>query len=287
MGLPAHLSVSQLVTLRRSPAELARLDPPPGAAAAAAARPSRHGLPRMAGAAVRGRPAPRRRRAAGLRRLRRGVGRRLSSCSRASSCASEWAARQPVEVEVPFETLIEGVLVRGRMDAVFRARRRRLGRRRLEDRTAARGSDADASAVQLAAYRLAWHRLTGCADRGESGPAFHYVRTGETVRPADLLDADGLAALVRGVPLSGDGMESRGLSLVRLCPSGLGARTGYALLSAGVPVVDRLGFRHGRRHLHGRALDHDRRTRRSASTSRSPTSTTGRNGRPGRTSTPS
>ena len=33
--------------------------------------------------------------------------------------ASEWADRVPVEVEVPFATVIAGVVVRGRMDAVF------------------------------------------------------------------------------------------------------------------------------------------------------------------------
>ena len=32
---------------------------------------------------------------------------------------------------------------------------------------------------------------------------FHYVREGVTVRPADLLDAEGLAALVAGVPEAG------------------------------------------------------------------------------------
>ena len=30
--------------------------------------------------------------------------------------------------------------------------------------------------------------------------AFHYVRDGVTVRPADLLDAEGLAALMAGLP---------------------------------------------------------------------------------------
>jgi DNA helicase-2/ATP-dependent DNA helicase PcrA len=29
---------------------------------------------------------------------------------------------------------------------------------------------------------------------------FHYVRSGETVRPADLLDADALVALISGLP---------------------------------------------------------------------------------------
>ena len=33
--------------------------------------------------------------------------------------ASEWADRRPIEAEVPFETVIAGVAVRGRMDAVF------------------------------------------------------------------------------------------------------------------------------------------------------------------------
>ena len=33
--------------------------------------------------------------------------------------ASDWADRRPIEAEVPFETVIAGVAVRGRMDAVF------------------------------------------------------------------------------------------------------------------------------------------------------------------------
>jgi len=53
--------------------------------------------------------------------------------------------------------------------------------------------------VQLAAYRLAWADLQG-VDLAEVRAAFHYVRAGETVRPADLLDRDGLAALIANVP---------------------------------------------------------------------------------------
>src|SRR5205823_14528668 len=34
--------------------------------------------------------------------------------------ASEWAHRRPHLVEVPFETVLAGVVVRGRIDAVFR-----------------------------------------------------------------------------------------------------------------------------------------------------------------------
>ncbi|TDB71090.1 ATP-dependent DNA helicase [Micromonospora sp. KC721] len=113
--------------------------------------------------------------------------------------ASEWADRVPVEVEVPFATVIAGVVVRGRMDAVFA---RPGGRYDVVDWKTGRqpaGREAVVAAVQLAVYRLAWAELAGVpVDR--VGAAFHYVRDGVTVRPADLLDADGLTALIAGVP---------------------------------------------------------------------------------------
>jgi DNA helicase-2/ATP-dependent DNA helicase PcrA len=62
------------------------------------------------------------------------------------------------------------------------------------------GADADAAAVQLAAYRLAWHSLTG-APLDAVRAAFFHVRSGTTVRPVDLLDLDGLRALVAGIEL--------------------------------------------------------------------------------------
>ncbi|HEY0698652.1 MAG TPA: hypothetical protein VGD43_12680, partial [Micromonospora sp.] len=63
------------------------------------------------------------------------------------------------------------------------------------------GLEAEAAAVQLAAYRLAWAELAG-VPVDQVRAAFHYVRDGVTVRPVDLLDADGLAALVAGLPPS-------------------------------------------------------------------------------------
>ncbi|WNM42816.1 UvrD-helicase domain-containing protein [Micromonospora halotolerans] len=113
--------------------------------------------------------------------------------------ASEWADRVPVEVEVPFATVIAGVVVRGRMDAVFA---RPGGRYDVVDWKTGRqptGREADAAAVQLAVYRLAWAELAGVPVE-RVGAAFHYVRDGVTVRPADLLDASGLTALVAAVP---------------------------------------------------------------------------------------
>ncbi|MER5701211.1 ATP-dependent DNA helicase [Micromonospora sp. NPDC002296] len=113
--------------------------------------------------------------------------------------AGEWADRVPVEVEVPFATVIAGVVVRGRMDAVFA---RPGGRYDVVDWKTGRqpvGEEAEAAAVQLAVYRLAWAELAG-VPVDQVGAAFHYVRDGATVRPADLLDADGLTALIAGVP---------------------------------------------------------------------------------------
>ncbi|MEU7651382.1 UvrD-helicase domain-containing protein [Micromonospora taraxaci] len=113
--------------------------------------------------------------------------------------ASEWADRSPVEVEVPFATVIAGVVVRGRMDAVFA---RPGGRFDVVDwKTGAQptGPAADVAAVQLAVYRLAWAELAGVpVDR--VGAAFHYVRHGVTVRPADLLDVAGLTAMITQLP---------------------------------------------------------------------------------------
>ena len=117
--------------------------------------------------------------------------------------ASEWAHRTPVAVEVPFTTVLggpPGVVVRGRMDAVFADPDG--GFDVIDWKTGRRpsGKDAEAAAVQLAAYRVAWARLAGVpVSKVRAG--FHYVREGVTVRPDDLPDAEGLLALVDGVPV--------------------------------------------------------------------------------------
>ncbi len=114
---------------------------------------------------------------------------------------SEWADRWPFEVEVPFETLIGDRLVRGRIDAVFADAPD--GRFDVVDwKTGRRPASPDeerAVAVQLAAYRLAWATLAG-VPVADVRAAFYYVRDDVTVRPADLLDEAGLAALIEGIP---------------------------------------------------------------------------------------
>jgi DNA helicase-2/ATP-dependent DNA helicase PcrA len=116
--------------------------------------------------------------------------------------AGEWASRWPLEVEVPFETLIGDRLVRGRIDAVFADAAD--GRFDVVDwktgRRPASAAEKRAVAVQLAAYRLAWAALAGVPIT-DVRAGFYYVRDDMTVRPADLLDKDGLAALVADVAL--------------------------------------------------------------------------------------
>ncbi len=197
--LPAHLSVSQLVALQRDPVAFARW--------------TRRPVPLP--------PAPLARRGTAFHAWleQRFQATRLLDVDelpgsaddgaahdaeldvlRKRFLASEWADRQPVDggVEVPFEMSIEGVLIRGRIDAVFS--RDDGGWDVIDWKTGhpPTGADAEAAAVQLAAYRLAWHRLTGAPlDRIRAG--FHYVRTGETLRPVDLLDEAGLRALIAAV----------------------------------------------------------------------------------------
>lgn len=117
--------------------------------------------------------------------------------------SSPWSARRPVEVEVPFETTIAGVVIRGRMDAVFAEPGG--GWTVVDWKTGAEPGPADevAVAVQLAVYRLAWARLLA-ARTGETeermleriGAAFHYVRSGRTVAPERLPGPEELVALL-------------------------------------------------------------------------------------------
>ena len=113
--------------------------------------------------------------------------------------ASDWADRRPVEAEVPFETVIAGVAVRGRMDAVFADPDG--GYTVVDWKTGPLPDESrmPALAVQLAAYRLAWADLAGVPPERVRA-AFHFVRADVTLRPADLLDADGLRALLESVP---------------------------------------------------------------------------------------
>jgi DNA helicase-2/ATP-dependent DNA helicase PcrA len=201
VALPPHLSVSQLVVLRRDPQALARS--------------LRRPLPQ--------RPAPFARRGTAFHawlEQRFGSARLLDvdelpgaadddaaadeelAALQEAFLAGEWADRTPVEVEVPFATTVGGVVLRGRMDAVFAEPGDRYDV--IDWKTGRRpgGELAAAAVVQLGAYRIAWAALAGVpVSRVRAG--FHYVRDGVTVRPADLPDAAALAALVEALPEAG------------------------------------------------------------------------------------
>jgi len=218
VAVPGHLSVSQLVVLRRDPQALARS--------------LRRPLPQ--------RPTPYARRGTAFHawlEQRFGSVRLLDlddlpgaadddaapddelAVLQEAFLAGEFADRTPVEVEVPFATTIAGVVVRGRMDAVFPDPGFSGPPRRPTDPASGAGmapngrydvidwktgrrpgpSEAAAAAVQLSAYRIAWAALAGVpVNRVRAG--FHYVREGVTVRPHDLMDADQLAALLADLP---------------------------------------------------------------------------------------
>ncbi|MGH3301705.1 MAG: UvrD-helicase domain-containing protein [Streptosporangiaceae bacterium] len=120
--------------------------------------------------------------------------------------AGAWADRWPAEVEIPFEMLVGDRVVRGRIDAVF-ADAHGGGYDVVDWKSGRQPESARekrAVAVQLAAYRVAWAALAG-VPVAQVRAAFYYVRDDVTVRPADLLDVAGLAALIDSAGGAGPG----------------------------------------------------------------------------------
>ncbi len=113
--------------------------------------------------------------------------------------SSRWADRTPIEVEVPFETVIGSTVIRGRIDAVFAEPADDGGRRWIvvDWKTGAVPEPAKRASlnIQLAAYRIAWAKLVG-APLDQVRAAFHYVRPDYTLEPDSLPDAEALAALL-------------------------------------------------------------------------------------------
>jgi len=92
---------------------------------------------------------------------------------------SPWADSVPAAVEQPFQVILAGRVVRGRIDAVYKT----TDGWEVVDWKTSRAHDADP--VQLAVYRLAWAEMHDVALEAVSA-AFVYVRDDETVRPTDL-----------------------------------------------------------------------------------------------------
>ena len=106
-----------------------------------------------------------------------------------------WGERRPVAVEQPFELVVGGRLVRGRIDAVYP--RDDDGFDVIDYKTGSVPKDFAAASLQLSVYRLAWAELQGVEpDRVSAG--FLYVKTGALKRPDTLLSRDELAELLTG-----------------------------------------------------------------------------------------
>jgi DNA helicase-2/ATP-dependent DNA helicase PcrA len=116
---------------------------------------------------------------------------------RANFLASSWAGRRPAAMEVAVETVLGGVPVRGRIDAVFADDDGHLTI--VDWKTGAPGGTDDQRrrAVQLAAYRLAYARLADVPPVRVDA-VFFYASTGETISPP-LLGEEELEALARGL----------------------------------------------------------------------------------------
>ncbi len=103
-----------------------------------------------------------------------------------------YAERRPYAIEAPFQVVLGGRVVTGRIDAVHA---REGGGFEVVDWKTGRREDADPT--QLAIYRLAWAELHDLPVQ-QVGAAFYYIRTGSVVEPAGLPDRAQLEASLFG-----------------------------------------------------------------------------------------
>jgi DNA helicase-2/ATP-dependent DNA helicase PcrA len=109
----------------------------------------------------------------------------------AAFSAGAFADRGPLALEAPFALVLDGQVVRGRIDAVYAESDAGF---LVVDWKTNRVHDADP--LQLAIYRVAWAEVAGMpVERVRA--AFYYVRDDALVVPDDLPGRDDLAALLR------------------------------------------------------------------------------------------
>ncbi|MGN6578154.1 MAG: 3'-5' exonuclease, partial [Nocardioides sp.] len=107
--------------------------------------------------------------------------------------AGAFADRVPVAIEPPFALVLDGQVVRGRIDAVYADEEAGPGHFLVVDWKTNRQQTADP--LQLALYRVAWAELQGVPVE-QVRAAFYYVRTGDLVEHTDLEDRAGLEKIV-------------------------------------------------------------------------------------------
>ncbi|MEU6097383.1 ATP-dependent DNA helicase [Streptomyces sp. NPDC047079] len=108
-----------------------------------------------------------------------------------------YAHRTPYRVEAPFQLAIAGRVVRGRIDAVYRADDGEGTSYEIVDWKTSRTRTGDP--LQLALYRLAWAEQQNVPVESVKA-AFLYVRSGEVVRPESLPGRAALERLLLGEP---------------------------------------------------------------------------------------
>ncbi len=113
--------------------------------------------------------------------------------------ASKWAGRNPIAVEEGFETVINGIVLRGRIDAIYRDGDKfevvdwKTGR-------AKDGEDLSTASIQLAMYRLAYSKQHGIPVENIRA-AFHYVADDKTIYRENLSSESEIASLIASVEL--------------------------------------------------------------------------------------
>jgi DNA helicase-2/ATP-dependent DNA helicase PcrA len=108
----------------------------------------------------------------------------------AAFLAGPYATEPPHRVEAPFQLVLGGRVVRGRIDAVYRTAE---GYDVIDWKTGRGAADP----LQLAIYRAAWARIAGVPESAV-GAAFYYVGTGQIDRHDDLPGAEALERLLTG-----------------------------------------------------------------------------------------
>ncbi|MCS4489462.1 MULTISPECIES: ATP-dependent helicase [unclassified Corynebacterium] len=109
--------------------------------------------------------------------------------------ASEWSDRSPDFVEQPFEVSIDGIVIRGRMDAIFREND---GSYMVVDWKTGHPPTAQklrSTRLQLAVYRLAWARLKDLPlEQVRAG--FYYISSGTMITFEQLPSDHEIAAMI-------------------------------------------------------------------------------------------
>jgi len=110
--------------------------------------------------------------------------------------ASSWAQREPIAVEVDIETIVAGIAVRSRIDAVFAEGEGVHVVDWKTGRPPTTVAEQRTKQIQLALYRLAWARLHQLPVESVRA-SFHYVAEQETVTAEPLGEAE-LEAMLAG-----------------------------------------------------------------------------------------